>query len=1455
MDRLFDYRASCGAWLRRRIGFALALTGLGLTSAGAEDKRILFTNLSPVDGLPEGEVRSVARDAENTWLGTQNGLVKFDGSSSEVFTHDPDDKKTLSADAINVVFVDSNRWVWVGAHYGGLNRFNLETEEVLRFRHNPDDPYSLSHDDVTAIAEDTANEKFLWVGTSSGLNRLDVETGQFTRFLPNPDELGTMPGGMITVLLESSDSELWIGTKGSGLCRYDQEAEAFERIWSPGVGINSIQEDRDNTLWIGTDGGGVYRMLKDAKEPEAYAPGGIKMWGGDVNAAHRDGNGTLWIATDSGLGRYDEATDSHSFYRHNPSSRFSLGGRRVLTIFGGSNGVVWVGLARGGVSRFSTNAQWFAHFQHQPGVENSLGDSSVWDFDQSEDNTVLVATDGGLSTFSPESGSFSPFTLPEGGEGVEDIGEHPRVLCRTKKGALWMGTKASGVGVLSPEGQLTTFRHIPGNEDSLPRDGVRTIYEDSEGVVWVGTIGGGLAVYRENTKRFKAYQHVPGDSTSLSSNFITTINEDLSNRLWIGTMGGGLNLFDRQTGKFERITRLSEGRADSISCLLPSRRFGLLVGSIGGGLIGYRHDDRNLGTKFSYQFKRSNAEIPHDSVHSMIRDTNGHVWLGTGNGIARFDENTEAFRRFDVFDGLQGHVFHENASLVAADGKVFLGGPGGFNIVDPKDLPELRTSVLSNPILKGLWLGGNEVKLKPGGILERPLAATSEIRIPQSEAGRIDFTFITLDDAMPGRIKFRYKLDGSDDDWRIVEGEQKATYMNLDPGKYEFIVQTTAVDMASRKSTESERAEATTAKIYKWTSARVELVVLPPWHQTWWARAGLVFLSVGLVAGIMVFRMRVHAMQLEKQRGQLEMKRQRAEAELARQFQRGMLLENTAKEMRQSADEVEVLTLALNQLQEHLGVAFCHLHSYSASEGKLGQVVASAAEGSGAVDWPSLEVENTYVSRAVARDRAAVVADDRAIAQLLGTFGSLHNVKSLVLVRTSYQNAANGVLVIEQCAEKSWSDDDIQLVEAVAGQVGLAIAQNDLVGKEEAQRRELEQAKVQAEVANKAKTEFLAKMTHELRTPLNSILGFAQLLSREEDTNESQRDTLEIINNSGEHLLEIINDVLEISKIEAGRIELVPERFALDRMMQSVKQMLAPKALSQGVDFRFDVGRIPNRIVTDKGKLRQVLVNLLGNALKFTDQGSISLKVWSEEIPKADGTSQARLFFEIRDTGRGIAQDEIGNLFQKFVQAEAGKKSHQGTGLGLAISKHFIQIMGGDVTVESELGVGTVFKFDVVCDEVDYSASEETADHRARMVKGLVAGQEDFRILVAEDQIANRLLIVRLLKSIGFNIVEAVDGAEAVRLWREWEPHLIFMDNDMPEMNGIDATKTIVSQAKAPPVIIALTACALENTRVAFTEAGCDDFLTKPYKSEDLFDVIARYLKVDYIYEDDVVSA
>jgi PAS domain S-box-containing protein len=394
---------------------------------------------------------------------------------------------------------------------------------------------------------------------------------------------------------------------------------------------------------------------------------------------------------------------------------------------------------------------------------------------------------------------------------------------------------------------------------------------------------------------------------------------------------------------------------------------------------------------------------------------------------------------------------------------------------------------------------------------------------------------------------------------------------------------------------------------------------------------------------------------------------------------------------------------------------------------------------------------------------------------------------------------------------------------------------------------ELRLARDEAQAANKAKSAFLANMSHELRTPLNAILGFSQMMLHAPGLNASQRETLDIINNSGEHLLRLINDVLEIAKIEAGKLQLELATFDLHALVREVTDMMRLRAQQKGLQLSLDQSSaFPHYVKGDEARLRQILVNLISNAVKFTEKGGVTIRLGIIE------NTLHHLLLEVEDSGPGISEQDQQRLFLPFVQLPDGKThtaTGSGTGLGLSIVKQFVTLMGGVIAVESTPGVGSTFRVELPLEAAEEADVIPLFAESHDKVTGLAPRQPSYRILIAEDQHYNRLLLSRLMTNIGLEVKEAENGEECLQVFKQWRPNLIWMDQRMPVLDGMEATRRIRQLPGGDKVkIVAVTASVFKEQRDEMLQAGMDGFVRKPYRVGEIYESLAQHLGLRYRY-------
>ncbi|MFB2969626.1 AAA family ATPase [Aerosakkonema sp. BLCC-F183] len=510
----------------------------------------------------------------------------------------------------------------------------------------------------------------------------------------------------------------------------------------------------------------------------------------------------------------------------------------------------------------------------------------------------------------------------------------------------------------------------------------------------------------------------------------------------------------------------------------------------------------------------------------------------------------------------------------------------------------------------------------------------------------------------------------------------------------------------------------------------------------------------------------------------------------------------------------------------------------------------------------------------VARTQKDAILNDASREEIFNKdpYIAQHKTKSLLCAPIVYQGKITAILYLENnLIAGAFTPKRVEMLRMLSAQGAIALENarlyHTLEAKVEERTQELKEKNARLEVeiqerqkaeqaaqaASRAKSEFLANMSHELRTPLNGILGYAQILKHEKNLTVPQKDGIGIIKQCGEHLLTLINDILDLSKIEARKMELHPTEFHFPEFLQSIAEICRIRANQKGISFIYEpLSNFPPAVCADEKRLRQVLINLLGNAAKFTEAGGVALKViviryYSSAISDDDRELMAKIRFQVEDTGIGMTPDELTKIFLPFEQVGDCSRQTEGTGLGLAISRQLVNMMGSEIKVKSTLGQGSVFWFDL-----DLPVVEEWADKRHSSEK-IIAGflGEKRKIIVVDDKWQNRSVLVNLLTPVGFTIMEASDGQDCLNKLHDFQPDCIITDLVMPVMDGFELSRQIrkTTELKNVP-IIATSASVFDTERQGSFDAGCNAFLPKPIRAEDLLDCLGRYLELEWIYEE-----
>jgi len=837
----------------------------------------VFEHISRNEGLPQVSVNAIIQDRQGfMWFGTQGGLARFDGYEFRIFTHKTDDQNSLADNSVWAIVRGDNDILWIGTN-GGLSRFNRQTQTFTNFRSIPKNntglsdnsirsllldskgtlwigtrngglnscqpdinkppvfkkyiydkknPKSISCNYIKALHED--EKKRLWVATyGGGLNCIDLNNIKkgFKHFKYNPKKNNTISSDNVLSIYETKDKNLFVGTD-KGLNRLRKNQSSFKRITDKSKNrtkiennpVSAIIEDLNGNLWIGTGGNGLRMMDRKHHFKSFHSESGMKysLSGNDIRSLYFDIQGLLWIGTyDCGLNKMDGITGSFSLLRHHNKDNKSLSKNIVISVIEDTRGALWVGTWGGGVNRLKDHRSVDLKLKNKPGDKKTIGGNTVW------------------------------------------------AIHEDRRGDIWFGTWGGGLSRLTHKQRLKKnpslirYRHSPYNPKSISSNSVLSIFEDSRGILWTGTWGGGLnRLDPENIRngkiRFTKYINNPEDSKSISDNFIKTIIEDRHGNIWIGTWGGGINILDSESiknnkDKFKRYQKSwTEPNAlshNDILSIYEDQNGIIWIGTYGGGLNRF---DPETGQFKNYTRKNG---LSNNEVYGILQDKKGFLWLSTNSGLNRFAPDTADFIQYGYRDSLQSDEFNQGAYLKGENGNLYFGGIKGLTYFNPSEIKE--NSFIPPVLLTEFRIMHEPVPVSKNGILKKPVYMTKSITLNHQHSN-FGMTFSALNYRQPERNRFAYMLEGVDKDWIMTDyRHRRSHYTNIDPGTYIFRVKASNDDG-------------------KWNEhgASLKVTILPPWWDLWWVKT-LALILAGCFLYFLIFIrvrfLRKHEIYLEGQ--------------------------------------------------------------------------------------------------------------------------------------------------------------------------------------------------------------------------------------------------------------------------------------------------------------------------------------------------------------------------------------------------------------------------------------------------------------------------------------------------------------------------------------------------------------------------------------------------------------
>lgn len=851
------------------------------------------------DGLSQNLVTCALQTRDGfMWFGTREGLNRFDGYEFLAFQHDENDSFSISHNYVTALLEDRDGRIWVGTE-DGLNRFDPITGRFEKFFHDPMQPTSISNNNINVLYQDSYGT--LWIGTHVGLNKLrQTNPTDFESFLHNPNDSKSVSSNLIRAICQvhnaggTAEKKLWIGTTAGGLCVMDTETNKFSKIYDdlvvpPHFNFSTIWDvyedpiDRGNTLWVCTPQG-LGKIDRTTKQWEFFTfenknPNTISH--NRVRRILRDAYGRLWIGTTEG-GINLMTGDTFLNFRNTPNQPAIFTDEYIYDIYQSTDGIVWVCTYSNGVTQISGMEPRFVHYKKNPLDPHSLIHNVVRSFTESDDGSIWISTDDGISRWDRTTDRFEHLRYsPDSSDALRDRQIH-RVF-EDRSGKIWIGTHQSGLQCYDPARRTMKSYRRSTTQGQFTANRVYDIVEDNEGFIWIATYRNGLVRYDPKNEQFKTYGVTKLGDQNIRHEMLTILYMDNRGKLWIGTQLRGLMCFDRQT---EQFMTFSKNTADAFT-ISDNHVYSIYQDKSGYLWIGTANG-LNRFDPLTQKFQRITRKdgLPNNVIYGIIGDENDNLWLSSNRGIIRMQTKSDTSRVFTVYtsdDGLQADQFEPNACLRTREGEFLFGGVNGFNIFHPR-------AIVPHEQAPRLALTDFRLFDKPTK-LDTSIPYKHDLHLDYDQ-NFFSFSFSALNFFVPEKNQYAYKLDGIDENWNFVTGKNRIVkYTDIDPGNYTLLVRASNHD-----------------QIWNNDGLRFPIVIRPPYWETWWFRT---ILFAALI-GILIFAYSARVRNIEAMNRRLE----------------GIVIERTAAlnqkkdELQHAHDElekrVEERTKQLRDLSDHL---------------------------------------------------------------------------------------------------------------------------------------------------------------------------------------------------------------------------------------------------------------------------------------------------------------------------------------------------------------------------------------------------------------------------------------------------------------------------------------------------------------------------------------------------------
>jgi len=811
--------------------FLLAVT----LNGSAQDLDLQVQKIA--QGLSQNTVTTMVQDQYGfMWIGTRNGLNRFDGVEITQYDRRFNDSISVSHGFVNHVFEDSEGVVWVGTREGGLNWYHRERDEFINVRLDPD-PNNISSSSVTFIYEDQhAN---FWLGTQDhGLILFNRDSQTYTAFKHQPNDPFSISSDHISRIFEDAQGNLWIGTRYQGLNQFDWQNQRFYRYQHQPSNANSLSDNairdvllsRNGNVWVGTQHG-LNLLYQDSFNQTKF-----KQYLHDIDdttsishnvvvSLEEDNYGNIWVGTENGgLSIYDPRRDVFGRYYHNPKDPTGLGNNSFWAIYKDNSGIIWLGPLNSGLNLYDPNGTQFDHQKVKPYLQNTLSHNNVTCFLEDPKGNIWIGTDGGgLNYYNRVTKTYTHYRYdPQDDRSLAS--NAVLSLIYDKQGRLWVGTWEGGLNLFDSETKsFTRLLHDPDDPQSISSNNIFSMLLDSNDNFWVASSRGALELFDPDQRTFTHFKE-PGYPTTS----IYKIYEDRRQQLWLASEQG-LSKFNRSgsgSGTFTHFNYKPESEigltARVVINIYEDSKNNFWIGTEGGGLNLFLRDEEKF-----VAYTKSDG-LPNDVIYAILEDDEGYLWLTTNKGLCKFNPQNNEVRNYDYRDGLQADEFIRGSYLITRSGQFYIGGINGFNSFYPYEIKNLDQQ--STTLLTDFKINNKSVKATDkDSPLHAHINEVDRIELKHDQSV-ISFDYVAPNYAKGAKNNYQYILEGYDNDWQDVGGLRRASYTQVPPGRYTFRVRSSNND-----------------QLWSTTATSLDIIIKPPWWKTPWAYLAYLLLAVGLL--------------------------------------------------------------------------------------------------------------------------------------------------------------------------------------------------------------------------------------------------------------------------------------------------------------------------------------------------------------------------------------------------------------------------------------------------------------------------------------------------------------------------------------------------------------------------------------------------------------------------------